>query len=110
MRENARMRPLAFFDARRTELEELCRTYGVRHLRLFGSAARADFDPERSDFDFLVDFGPAVGRNRFQQFIHFKLELERLVERPVDLVPTSSLRDPRLRAAAEKGALDLYAA
>jgi predicted nucleotidyltransferase len=104
------MQPLSYFAARQSEIAELCRTYGVRQLRLFGSAARTDFDPEQSDFDFLVDFGPAIGRNRFQQFIRFKLELERLVERPIDLVPTSSLRDPRVRAAAESGALQLHAA
>ena len=41
---------------RREELWALCRRFHVRRLDLFGSAARGDFDPERSDLDFLVEF------------------------------------------------------
>jgi predicted nucleotidyltransferase len=40
----------------RKELQELCRRFHVRRLDLFGSAARGDFDPERSDIDFVVEF------------------------------------------------------
>src|SRR5262245_18920419 len=40
----------------RDELEALCRRFHVRRLDLFGSAARDDFDPSRSDLDFLVEF------------------------------------------------------
>jgi predicted nucleotidyltransferase len=37
-------------------LRELCNHFEVRRLDLFGSAARGDFDPQKSDFDFLVLF------------------------------------------------------
>jgi predicted nucleotidyltransferase len=40
----------------REELRVLCRRFHVRRLDLFGSAARGDFDPERSDVDLLVEF------------------------------------------------------
>ena len=40
----------------REELGVLCRRFHVRRLDLFGSAARGDFNPERSDVDFLVEF------------------------------------------------------
>ena len=40
----------------REELRALCRRFHVRRLDLFGSAARGDFDPERSDIDLLVEF------------------------------------------------------
>lgn len=43
-------------EEHRPELAYLCRRYRVLSLSLFGSAARDDFDPERSDYDFLVDF------------------------------------------------------
>ena len=46
----------------REELRELCRRYHVRRLDLFGSAARGDFVPARSDLDFLVDSTPARRR------------------------------------------------
>jgi predicted nucleotidyltransferase len=41
------------------ELERLCKLHGVKRLEVVGSAAReADFDPTRSDVDFLVEFEP----------------------------------------------------
>ena len=49
---------IAEVGSRRMELADLCRRFGVRRLDLFGSAARGDFDPERSDLDFLVEFEP----------------------------------------------------
>ena len=42
----------------REELRDLCRRFHVRRLEVFGSAARGDFDPARSDLDFLVEFQP----------------------------------------------------
>jgi predicted nucleotidyltransferase len=41
---------------RRDELRAVCRRFHVRRLDLCGSAARGDFDPQRSDVDFLVEF------------------------------------------------------
>jgi predicted nucleotidyltransferase len=45
-------------DEHRAGLADPCRRYRVHSLSLFGSAVRDDFDPERSDYDFLVDFEP----------------------------------------------------
>ena len=43
--------------SKRNEIAELCRSYGVARLEIFGSAARGtDFDPATSDVDFLVEF------------------------------------------------------
>jgi len=69
----------------RDELRDLCRRFGVRRLEVFGSAARpADFDPARSDIDFLVEF--AVEETDFRRFLDFKAALEALLNRRVDLV------------------------
>ena len=43
-------------EEHRAELAQLCGRYRVLSLSLFGSATRDDFDPERSDYDFLVEF------------------------------------------------------
>jgi predicted nucleotidyltransferase len=44
-------------ERQRAAIGELCRRHRVRRLDLFGSGARAtDFDPARSDVDFLVEF------------------------------------------------------
>ncbi len=54
------MHPL--LQQHRSEIADLCRRYRVHRLEVFGSAARGgDFDPEKSDVDFLVEFdSPAL--------------------------------------------------
>jgi uncharacterized protein len=50
---------LPLIAERRSEITDICRRFGVRRLAVFGSAARGeDFDPARSDLDFLVKFHP----------------------------------------------------
>jgi uncharacterized protein len=45
--------------AQRSAIADVCCRYQVRRPDVFGSAARGtDFDPERSDADFLVEFAP----------------------------------------------------
>jgi predicted nucleotidyltransferase len=83
-------------DQHRTEIALLCHRYGVRQLEVFGSAARStDFDPDRSDADFLVDFVPNSGLPPLQQYIDLAEELERLLGRPVDLVERDTIEASR---------------
>jgi uncharacterized protein len=78
----------------REELRDLCRRFHVRRLEVFGSAARsADFDPARSDIDFLVEF--AVEEGDFGRFIDFKEALEALLDRRVDLVDRKAIEASR---------------
>ena len=42
------------------ELKALCVRYGVERLDIFGSAATDNFGQERSDLDFLVEFGASA--------------------------------------------------
>jgi predicted nucleotidyltransferase len=80
---------------RRADLVALCRRYGVARLEVFGSAARGrDFEPKRSDADFLVTFMPAA-RNDLAAFADFKEALEALLGRPVDLVEREAVEASR---------------
>ena len=86
----------------REELRALCRRFHVRRLDLFGSAARADFDPQRSDLDFLVEFDREHPQAlSFNTYFDFKEALEALLGRPVDLVEPSAVRNPYLKASIE---------
>ena len=50
----------ALIEQHREAIADICRRFGVCRLAVFGSAARlVDFEPERSDVDFLVAFEPA---------------------------------------------------
>jgi predicted nucleotidyltransferase len=67
------------------EIASLCRRYGVRRLAVFGSILRGDFDPLRSDADFLVEFEPGPVAARMQNYLALRTALASLLSRPVDL-------------------------
>ncbi len=95
----------------REELHELCRHFHVRRLDLIGSAARDDFDPERSDVDFLVEFDRSHPEAMsFDTYFGLKESLERLLGRPVDLVESSAVRNPYLKAEFEESRVALFEA
>ena len=95
----------------REELHALCRRFHVRRLDLFGSAARGDFDPERSDVDFLVEFDPThPDALSLGTYLGLKEALEELLGRPVDLVEPGAVRNPYLKASIEGSRERLFAA
>lgn len=94
----------------REELAALCRRFHVRRLDLFGSAARGDFDPGKSDIDFLVEFDRAAAQRPFDAYFGLKEALEELFGRPVDLVEAGAVRNPYLKASIEESRENVYAA
>ena len=88
----------------------ICRRFLVRRLDVFGSATRADFDPNRSDLDLLVEFEPDTAMKALNQYIGFKHALEALFGRPVDLIVASALENPYIRRGIEESRESLYAA
>jgi hypothetical protein len=97
--------------AKREAIGELCRRYGVVRLEIFGSAARGtDFDPARSDADFLVEFARDSGMSPLGQYFGFAENLERLLGRPVDLVEPGAIKNPFLRAGIDRSRELVYAA
>jgi len=84
----------AAIEEKRQALAALCRRFGVQRLDVFGSAARgADFDPRRSDADFLVSFSSQA--NDLSRFMDFKEALEALLGRAVDLVEREAVEASR---------------
>ena len=80
------------------QLVELCKKYRVDRMYLFGSAARGtDFDPETSDFDFLVSFSEELApEDRGENFFELMWALDELMGRQVDLLTEKQLTKPRL--------------
>ena len=95
---------------KREELVELCRRHGVVRLEVFGSAARAaDFDPQTSDADFLVEFDPQSAPATLDQYFDFRDALRDALGRPVDLVEPRAIRNPYLRSAIDSSRELVYA-
>jgi uncharacterized protein len=87
----------AILDCLRAKAPALREKYRLESLAVFGSMARGD-DREGSDVDVLVTF---EGGADFHRFMGLKLDLEDLLQRPVDLGTPDTLR-PALRANVEK--------
>ncbi len=97
-------------DEDRAAVERLCRELGVKRLDLFGSATSEAFDPERSDLDFLVEFGPLPPGRRFDAFFDLRESLESLFEKKVDLVTATGIQNRFFRQGVESTRRSLYAA
>ena len=76
---------------------------------MFGSANTSRFDARRSDADFLVEFDRSTDRRLADQFFGLKEELERLLERKVDLLTEASLQNPYLARSINQNRRRLFA-
>ena len=103
---------LPLIAAKKAELEALCRQHHVRRLDVFGSAARGDdFDPARSDIDFLVEFDRSHPEAMtLHTYLGLKDSLEALLGRPVDLVEPEGVRNPYIKASIERSREPVFGA
>jgi uncharacterized protein len=99
---------IAEISSHRPELEELSRRFHVRRLDLFGSAAGDDFDAERSDLDFLVEFEPEA--LSLSAYFALKESLEALFGRNVDLVEPNAIRNPYFKESVERSRESIFEA
>ena len=101
---------LSLIEDNRSAIESLCRRYDVARLEVFGSAVEGDFDPARSDVDFLVEYqtgsnlGPWLTR-----YFELKAELEDLLGCGVDLVMPGAMRNPYFIREVNRTRKSVYA-
>jgi predicted nucleotidyltransferase len=94
----------------RSGLSDLCRKYDVRRLDLIGSAVRDDFDPDRSDLDFVVEFNDFNVDNAADRYLGLMVDLEDLFSRPIDLVSYRAIRNPYFKQVVDQTRVPVYAA
>jgi predicted nucleotidyltransferase len=95
--------------AHAAEIRTACARHSVSSLALVGSAARADFDPSRSDIDVLVDFVDG-DINYFRAFMGLREELAAILGRRVDVITRRGVRNPLLLRSLERDAIPVYPA
>jgi predicted nucleotidyltransferase len=95
-------------------IRALCQRSGVRTLWVFGSAAEGEppsrFNPNSSDYDFVVDFGDTDLGPWAHRLSQFREDLEALLGRHVDLVTLRALRERASFRDVDKRKVPLYAA
>lgn len=97
-------------ESKRQEIDALCRLLDVRRLDLFGSAVGSAFDEVSSDVDVLVEFKIHPGFDYFGTYFALKEGLEQILGLPVDLVSSSSIKNPYFRRQVMATKETLYAA
>jgi len=97
-------------EDQKRELVKLCRAHRVRSLWLTGSALTNEFDPDRSDLDFLVDFEQLAPAEHKDSYFGLLEGLRLLFGKPVDLMEISAVTNPYVRASLEQRMDPLYAA
>jgi hypothetical protein len=92
------------------EIIRICTHRRVRRLAVFGSATDDRFDPDRSDLDLLVEFEKMQPGDHAEQYFCLAEDLERLLNRPVDLVESGPIRNLYFRKSIEDTKIEIYTA
>jgi predicted nucleotidyltransferase len=92
---------LELVKSHREEILSFAKKYGASNVRLFGSVVRGE-EREVSDIDFVVDFE----KKTFDSYMGYKIYLEDLLHRRVDLVMETAIK-PELRESILKDAADV---
>ena len=95
---------------RAAELEQLCRDHHVQRLDVFGSATAGQFQSERSDLDFLVEFQPLPFSDYADAYFGLLDSLRQLYGRPVDLVVRAAIKNPYFLQSVEQTRTCVYEA
>ncbi len=97
-------------ERNRSDLETLCKRFGVSRFEAFGSAVTGRFQSETSDIDFVVEFQSPDEPGYADRYFGLLESLEALFQRPVDLVVASAIRNPYFCESVEATRTLLYAA
>lgn len=76
-----------------SDIQEVCKRRHVRNLYLFGSILTNRFT-DKSDVDFLVEFGPMPIEDYADNYFELCADLEQILGRRVDIVTMRSVKNP----------------
>lgn len=94
-------------EQHRDELIALCEETEIAGLWLFGSAATGNWDPARSDLDFLFDIGDYDDRAA-RRWMQLNAGLIDLFGENFDLVSKPAIRKANFRQTVEETAVPIY--
>ncbi|MBA4298586.1 MAG: DNA polymerase subunit beta [Cyclobacterium sp.] len=75
---------------------------------VFGSILSENFDPTKSDFDFLIEIEESDPPIKGELLISLWDKLESLSNRKVDLLTAESLKNPILRKSINENKMKIY--
>ena len=87
---------------------QLCKTNQVKALYVFGSSITNSFDENSSDIDILIEMNDLEPLQKGEHLLSLWDQLEIFFQRRVDLLTTSSLKNPILKKNIDDTKLLIY--
>ena len=94
-------------EKNRKLINDICSRYKVAKLFVFGSVLTSRFN-EESDVDFVVDFENVTLPEYADNYFDLKYELEKILNRKVDLLEEKAIRNPYLRNSIDSSKILVY--
>ena len=88
-------------------IKKLCAKHKVNRLYVFGSVLDDSFNRE-SDIDLLVSFQNIPLENYADNYFDLKFELEKIFDRPVDLLEEQAIKNPIFRRIIDQTKMLVY--
>ena len=98
---------MGLIETYRDQIFELCENHKVKSLYSFGSVNTKRFTKE-SDVDLIVDFDTSDPIEYTDSYFDLKFELERILNRSIDLLESKAIKNPFLRANIDKSKILIY--
>jgi uncharacterized protein len=95
-------------QVRPDEFVSLCKSHDVKTLYAFGSSINENFNEDSSDIDLLIELNTEDPIKRGQHLIDLWDKLEAFFQRKVDLLTSSSIRNPILRKSIDSSKILVY--
>ncbi len=93
---------------RMSEFSTLCKTHNVKTLYAFGSSTTDLFNEDTSDIDLLIEIENNDPIQRGENLMNIWDKLEQFFQRKVDLLTSSSIKNPILRQEIESTKILIY--
>jgi len=90
------------------QIRELCEKHKVKNLYIFGSALRADFRPEESDVDFIVELSYSSPHEHRLAYFGLLRAMEDILSTKVDMIELSTISNPYFLEAVMKTKKGIY--
>ncbi len=89
------------------QIIHLCHKHKVARLYAFGSVLKNELTPS-SDIDLLVDFNKIPLKDYADNYFSLKDALENLLNRKIDLLENTAIKNPYLRSSIDSSKVSLY--
>lgn len=98
---------MGLIETYREQIQKLCKNHKVRTLYSFGSVNTTRFTDD-SDVDLMVDFNTTDPLEYSDNYFDLKFELEKILNRQIDLLESKAIKNPFLRENIDKSKILIY--